>query len=205
MSDTTYAVLDFETTGLIPSSDDVIEIAVLKLDADFNLIASYQTLVKLDQRLEVPEFVRGLTGITTEQTQKGMPVSIAMGNLHDFIKGCVIVAQHASFDLAFLKAKMSYEPTQYICTRSLSHLLEPLESASLKPTCERLGIELSGAHRAMADVTATAELLRFRALEFGGNPPVNTLVVGEDRPLSFIPRATEKILLKGGGLLFEKK
>lgn len=202
-----YVILDFETTGLIPSADDIIEIAALRLDENFDEIASYHTLVQLAERLEVPEFITGLTGLTTEQVNRGTHLSVAMDNLVAFIGTSVVVAQFAPFDLAFLHAKSyaKFQPLEFICTKSLTSLLEPSESSKLEDTCKRLGIELDGAHRAMNDVRATAELLRVRAIEFEDNPPKNTLVISEDRPLGFIPKSTESISLKGGGKLYEKK
>lgn len=193
----TYVVLDFETTGLSHVHDSVIEIAAIKLDANFNEIASFQTLVKLDMLTEVPEFITGLTGITTEMTRTGMTPHLAFNMLLDFIGVSVVVAQWAPFDLAFLKEKAHFEPEEFICTKSLTSLIFPEKSSSLGPTCERLGIELSDAHRALADTRATAEVLK-TYISRGHSIPSNTIAVSPGRPLQFIPYSTSLILTKSG-------
>ena len=193
----TYVVLDFETTGLSHVHDDVIEIAAVKLDDNFNETASFQTLVHLDKQPEVSEFITGLTGITTAQTKTGMRRHVAFQMLQDFIGRSVVVAQWAPFDLAFLKNKTQWEPDEFICTKSLTSIIAPDESSSLGPTCERLGIELVDAHRALADARATGEVLKtYVARGFGTYP--NVIVVSPGRPIGFIPASTEIIATKSG-------
>jgi DNA polymerase III epsilon subunit-like protein len=202
MTYATYVVLDFETTGLNHHEDDVIEIAAVRLDADFNETASFQTFVKLEKQVNVSEFITGLTGITTEMAQRGMHKPIAFSMLRDFIGHSIVVAQWAPFDLAFLKKKMGgFEPTKFICTKSLTSLIAPHESSSLGPTCARLGIDLLDSHRAMADARATAAILKAYAAMGPINP--NIIVVSPGRPLRHIPNRTEAILLKGGAVIVD--
>ena len=193
----TYVVLDFETTGLSHVYDDVIEIAAVKLDENFNETASFQTLVRLDKQPEVSSFITGLTGITTEQTKTGMRRHVAFQMLQDFIGPSVVVAQWAPFDLAFLKNKTQWEPNEFICTKSLTSMIDPEESSSLIATCVRLGIDLIGAHRAIADARATGEVLK-RYSQIPAQVVSNTIVVSPGRPLQFIPKSTDRILLKTG-------
>lgn len=202
MSNATYVVLDFETTGLNHHEDDIIEIAAIRLDSEFNETSSFQTFVKLDQQLNVSEFITGLTGITTEMAHSGMRKDTAFQMLRDFIGTSTVVAQWAPFDLAFLKKKMGgLEPATFICTKSLTSLIEPHESSSLGATCLRLGIELVDAHRALSDTQATAAILKIYAER--GLINTNIIVVSPGRPLRHIPRATESIYLKGGGVLVD--
>lgn len=194
----TYVVIDFETTGLSHLTDDVIEIAAVKLDENFKETASFQTFVQLDQQTEVSEFITGLTGITTEDAQSGMTKGGAFAMLQSFIGYSVVVAQWAPFDLAFLKTKSGgLAPREFICTKSLTSMVDPDESSSLGPTCRRLGIELLDAHRALADARATGEILKRYSLVPAQILP-NTIVVSPGRPLQFIPYSTERILLKSG-------
>lgn len=195
-----YIVIDFETTGLNYTKEQVIEIAAIKLDTDFKEIGSFNTFVKLNKGKTLPDFITKLTGITTEDLYYGMDEKSAMRALIDFIGESTVVAQYAPFDLAFL-AKAGFEPKRFICTKSLTAQAEPYESSSLVPTCQRLGIPLENVHRAIDDARATAKLLKYRMKNDFDIEIFNTLCISSDRPLMFIPAYTKYILLKGGGII----
>ena len=64
---------------------------------------------------------------------------------------------------AFARAGIAYRPAAVACTLEAFRLLEPLaDNHRLQSLCDRHGIDLAGAHEAMADVLATAALLRAR-------------------------------------------
>jgi DNA polymerase III subunit epsilon len=196
---TTYTVIDFETTGLNYKTEEVIEIAAVKLDEKFNEVGSFHTFVKIYR--DLPEFITKLTGITDDDLEDGMFHLDAFKVLKSFIGDSIVVAQYAPFDLAFL-SKYGIKPRTYICTKSLTSQAEPHESSSLGPTCERLGIELTNAHRALDDARATGKVLSYRMSQ-GLRRVNNTLVVTEGRPLNFIPNNTHYVLLKSGELLID--
>lgn len=195
-----YTVLDFETTGLDFKTEQVIEISAINLDDYFNEVGTFNTFVKLREGKELPEFITNLTGIEHDDLVFGMEEEDAFNLLRGFIGRNTVVAQYAPFDLAYLFEHMIV-PRQYICTKSLTSKAEPTENSSLIPTCERLGINLENAHRAIDDCRATAEVLKHRLIINGMFGCENTLVVTEGRALNFIPRYTEEIHLKNGGIL----
>jgi DNA polymerase III subunit epsilon len=199
----TYVVLDFETTGLNFYTEQVIEISAIKLDDDFNEVGTFNTFVRLQTGKELPEFITNLTGITWLHLQYGMKLEVAFDLLKVFIGDATVIAQYAPFDLAFLQ-KHDIVPKRFYCTKSLTAIAEPNESSSLVPTCERLGIKLENAHRAIDDCRATADVFKIRYKQFNGEY-ANTLVVAEGRPLNFIPQATDVILTKTGNLIADFK
>lgn len=157
-------VFDFETTGLDPFTDHVTEIAAVRYRGGRE-VGSFHTLV--DFGGVVPEFITGLTGITTELFAKGLPPRTAFALLRNFIGADVLVAHNAAFDVAYLEqmygrlGASSGLANSFLCTKTLA-------VASVKPApanyklvtlCAHFGIELTGAHRAMNDVRATAQLL----------------------------------------------
>jgi DNA polymerase III epsilon subunit-like protein len=198
-----YTVLDFETTGLNYKREQVIEISALKLNEEFEEIGSYNTFVALGFKKELPQLITDLTGITPLDLKFGMQEAFAMQMLVEFIGFDTVVAQYAPFDLAFLADKTYFEPKRFICTKSLTSIVEPNENSSLVPTCARLGIELEGAHRAINDCRATAEVLKHRLQKdkMDSEYVFNTLCLTEGRALNFIPKYTRYMLRKGGGLL----
>lgn len=187
-----YTVIDFETTGLDYRKEQITEIGAIRLDRNFNEVGSFHTFVKLKEGNELSKF----TDITQEQVDTGANELEAVSQLIRFIGTTTVVAQYAPFDLAFL-ANFKYHPSNFICTKSLTSQAEPDESSSLGPTCERLGIELVNAHRALDDARATAQVLKHRMTVDEGLEYGNTLVITPGRPLNFLPKNTKFIYTKG--------
>lgn len=193
-----YLVIDLETTGLNHEIEQIIEVALIKYDQHFNEVGSFNTLVKLQYGRPLPEFITELTGITEEMTKEGMYEYDAMRVVESFIdEDTIVVAQYAPFDLAFLDTRGDIQVDNFICTKSLTAQVEPNESSSLKPTCERLGIPLDDAHRAFADVKATAELLQYRLKEHKAQYIQNVVVTSPDRPLKYVPGCLRAVIDKG--------
>jgi DNA polymerase III subunit epsilon len=199
-----YVVIDFETTGLDYTVEQITEVALIKYDESFNEIGSLNTIVKLEEGRVLSDFIRNLTGLTEEYLEKGMSEGLAMIMVEDFIdEDTIVVAQYAPFDLAYM-SKYGIVPNRFICTKSLTSQVEPTVSSSLKPTCERLGIPLENAHRAFADVRATAEVLKYRLKEHKADYVVNFIVKSPDRDLNFVPHGTIEVLDKNQFIKEEK-
>ena len=98
------------------------------------------------------------------------------GELLALLEDAVFVAHNARFDLAmlqdaFARVAIDYRPTGVACTLDAFRLLEPLaHDHRLESICERRGVVLENAHEALADVLATAALLRVLLLEEGIAP-----------------------------------
>jgi DNA polymerase III subunit epsilon len=182
-----YVVLDFETTGLDYKTEQVIEVGALKLDRDFKEIGTLNVMVKLKKGKKLPPFITELTGIVEDDLKEGLSEFHAMQILHRFIGNDIIVAQFASFDLGFLSKYMA--PKRFICTRSLSRLLNPSEKASLKDLVQRYNVTLDNHHRALSDVKATAEVFKIMKKEADekGIEYLNVMVNASERPLRYIP------------------
>lgn len=181
-----YTFLDFETTGLDYLTEQVIEIGAIKLDEQFNEIGRLHTMVQLVEGRVLSSFITELTGIETKDTYTGVPEAVGLNMLKDFIGKSIVVCQYASFDLSFL-AKAT-EPEYFMCTRTMSQLINPKERAGLKDICERYGIELDH-HRSISDVEATIEAFKIMypiCLE-KRLPTLNVLMQTEERPLKYIP------------------
>jgi DNA polymerase III subunit epsilon len=191
-----YVVIDFETTGLDYTKEQIIEVALIKYDKEFKEIGSFNSLVRLQEGRVLSGFIKNLTGLSEEALKDGMKEVDAMQIVLDFIdRDTIVVAQYAPFDLAYM-SKYDIVPERYICTKSLTSQVEPTVSSSLIPTCERLGIPLENAHRAFADVRATAELLKYRLNEGEAQFVENYIVKSPDRDLNFVPHGTIQVLDK---------
>lgn len=190
MSTETITVIDVETTGLDPQHDHITEIAAIRaeigLDGSIREIGRFQTFVDLPISVDIPEFITELTGISAEDTFGAPDRTDAALSLEFFIGYSTVIAHNAPFDLAFL---CTLNPDNFACTRAMSRLVDPDESARLADCCARYNVDLNGHHRAMNDVEATLQLyvlLRQKA-EAAGIDYRNVVVDSEERPLTYTP------------------
>ena len=160
-----FAVIDFETTGLSPAQGDrATEIAVAVLEGT-QVVARFHSLMNAGVRIS--PFIEAYTGISNEMIRAAPPAADVMAEAARFVDGRPLVAHNASFDQRFWEAELARlggparsEPPM-ACTLLLSRRLYP-EAASY-----RLGalaafhaIAPAGrAHRAMADAEVAAGLL----------------------------------------------
>ena len=168
-------VFDFETTGLDPFTEHVTELAAVRLRGGRE-VGSLTTFVNFGG--EVPDFITELTGITTAQCAAGLPPRTAFALLRNFIGQDTLVAHNAAFDCAFLEqmygrlGASSGLANNFLCSKTLAVASTPgvvslgldkkgkaLGPYTLANLCRHFDIELTGAHRALNDVRATAQLL----------------------------------------------
>lgn len=184
-------VVDIETTGLDAATDHITEIAAIRAevsaDGTIREIGRFQTFVSLPEGAEISREITELTGIRAEDLRGAPNFYHAYISLFDFAFGTTIIAHNAPFDLAFLG--FPAVSGGFVCTRALSRLVDPDESARLADCCARYGIDLTGHHRAMNDVDATLQLyakLREKA-EVNGISYRNVVIDSEERPLKYVP------------------
>jgi DNA polymerase-3 subunit epsilon len=160
-----FAVVDLETTGLYPSKDRVVEIAVVQLNSNLEITGEFCTLV--DPARDVgPTRIHGIRA----RDIAGAPTfAAAAATLWELLSGRVLVAHNASFDARFLDAEFSrcgvrLPPPPVMCTMALaSQYLSGLPGRSLAACCSAASVELSGHHSALGDARAAAGLLaRYR-------------------------------------------
>lgn len=195
MSKQLYAVLDFESSGLNPNVDQVIEIGCIITDLE-SILGTFNTFVKLREGITLSDFIKNYTGITENETEAGMHERKAFDALVNFIEmrgtkeqPVIVVAQFAPFDFSFLN-EHKYAPMKFICTRAMSRLLDPTLSASLKDVYPRLtGKPIVNQHTAVGDCMSTLEVftIQKRRAEEAGIDYINIVNDAPDRPLSFVP------------------
>ena len=159
-----YAVFDCETTGTTPGLDEIVSLAVIRLDADGVETGTLARLVRPSR--PIPAEATAVHGISDEDVASAPRFAEIAPELLELLAGAVFVAHNARFDLAmlqhaFLAAGIEYRPAGVACTLDAFRLLEPLApDHRLESICERRGISLVHAHDAPSDVSATAALLR---------------------------------------------
>lgn len=162
-----YAVFDCETTGTNQGLDEIVSLAVIRLDADGVETGTLARLARLVRPSRpIPAEATAVHGISDRDVASAPCFAEIAPTLLEFTAGAVFVAHNARFDLgmlqhAFLAAGIEYRPAAVACTLDAFRLLEPFASDHrLESICERRGISLVHAHDALSDASATAALLR---------------------------------------------
>lgn len=169
-----YAVVDCETTGTAPGVDEIVSLAIVRLDAGAVETARYARIVRPSR--PIPAEATLVHGIGDDDVAAAPRFAEIAAEALGLLDGAVFVAHNAGFDLAMLQhafasAGIDYEPAAVACTLDAFRLLEPLaDDHRLQSICARRGIALEGAHEAPSDVLATAALLRVLLLDEGVAP-----------------------------------
>ncbi|MCX6443535.1 MAG: exonuclease domain-containing protein [Actinobacteria bacterium] len=105
LSDTTFAVIDLETSGGSPRSGaGITEIGVVKVRGGV-VLGTFQSFV--DPGHSLPPFITQLTGITDEMLLSAPFIDEVLPTLFEFLGSAeetVLVAHNSPFDMSFLKA-----------------------------------------------------------------------------------------------------
>ena len=158
--DTTYCVLDLETTGFSAVTEKITEIGIMKLK-NGEVIDKFSCFVNPEKH--IPQRVSEVTNITDEMVQNAETIDKVFPKMLEFLGDSVIVAHNAGFDVGFLKQNAKnlgydFEYT-YLDTLSLAKDLFPnYKKYKLGKIAENLGIKVEVAHRALDDVDTTVKV-----------------------------------------------
>ncbi len=155
-----FAVIDFETTGLFPTAHDrVIEVGIVRVDADGAVAGEYETLVNPLRDLG-PTTIHG---IRAHELQGAPQFGEIAGDIASNLDGAIVVAHNARFERSFLdhefdRCGMRTPDYPCLCTLELASRYR-LGARRLDDCCNLLGIQRRREHAALEDARATASLL----------------------------------------------
>ena len=169
------AFVDVETTGMSPSRDRIIEIAVVRVQwpADDHgppEVREFVTLVR--PGVAVSPEIRFLTGIDDARLADAPTFGQVADTVTAWLDGALFIAHQARFDHGFLKAEFarcgrafSAEP---LCTVRLSRALTPERPGhGLDALIARYRLGSVERHTALGDARVLWRLLRRWTAEFG--------------------------------------
>ncbi|NLY47105.1 MAG: PolC-type DNA polymerase III [Tissierella sp.] len=155
-----YVIFDIETTGLSAINDAITEIGAIKIK-NGQVIDTFSQLVNPER--DIPEFITNLTGITNEMVKDEPTIDKVIIKFNEFIKGTVLVAHNATFDVGFIREKLKlvnlglYNPI--LDTLELARVVFPdLKNHKLDTIAKYLDVSLENHHRAVDDATATMDI-----------------------------------------------
>lgn len=160
-----FVVVDTETTGIY-TSDRIVEIALLTLSLDGELIDSFDTLIQPQRDVSASH----IHGITASMVVSAPTFADVAGDIAVRLNGACLVAHNLPFDYRMLSSEFARLGQQLTMTAGVDTLVAT--HCRLHEACGMFGVALDGAHRAMGDATATAELLSWVAPQCGIGSPV---------------------------------
>lgn len=164
LSETTFVVVDLETTGTRASGDEITEIGAVRVRGG-EVQAEMSTFVAIDGAL--PGHISRLTGILPGDLVDAPGLGEVMSTFLEFSRGAVLVAHNARFDLGFLRAAAASTQHQWpdppsLCTLALARrILHAGETRGhrLGTLAAHLGATVEPNHRALQDARATVDVL----------------------------------------------
>ncbi|MBH0027386.1 VRR-NUC domain-containing protein [Pseudoalteromonas sp. SWN29] len=156
-----YSVVDIETTGGLKGGNRITEIGLVKVQHG-KVIDTWTTLV--NPQRHIPGFITSLTGISDSMVRNAPVFSEIAQPLLDKLAGSIFVAHNVNFDYGFIKKECEmaghFFKMPKMCTVVESRkTFKGLKSYSLGNLSSHFNLNLTSHHRALADATATAELL----------------------------------------------
>jgi DNA polymerase-3 subunit epsilon len=152
-------VLDIETTGLSSEQNQIIEIAMVRLDQGQR--SEFVRLV--DPGVPIPPFITRLTGIRSADVRGQADVYQVLQEAIPFMHGATLMIQNAPFDLSFLRPRL-----QRLGHRLENPVIDTIAWArKALPGLPRRGLDVlteafdlgtrKDRHRALADVELTLQ------------------------------------------------
>lgn len=156
------AFFDLETTGTRIGRDRIVQIGIVRLMPDGQR-ERYQTLV--NPGIPIPPEATAVHGITDLDVAMAPPMETVAQEVLDQLTGCDLAGFNVlRFDLPFLTEELhrvgrgwNTASVRVVDVQRIFHQKEPRDlTAALRFYCGR---DHSGAHDALADVEATADVL----------------------------------------------
>lgn len=150
----TWIAFDTETTGRYPVESEICEIAAVKWQGGRE-VGTFQALIKPSRPMG--QAVIRIHGITNEMVADAPNVCDVLPKFLEFIKGGVLLAHHAQFDLGFTAAQiegcgLALPPEVAICTSLLAQAtVSETANHKLQTLVPFFGIDPGQAHRALDD------------------------------------------------------
>jgi ATP-dependent DNA helicase DinG len=149
----TWAVIDIETTGIHPATDEIIDLGFLQFEGT-QLVRSYSSLVRPQN--QVSSFITKLTGISNDMLLKA-PLWESVENELLSLESHALLAHNANFEESFLKrffdkihqpgGRESYHDSLFY----LALLFPDSSTLNLEHFIHLLGIADKEEHRGLAD------------------------------------------------------
>lgn len=157
-----YVVFDFETTGMKPGINNIIEIGAVKV-INGEISGVFNTLINPNQF--IPYYIVNITHISNDMVQDKRTIEEILPEFISFIGSLPLIAHNARFDMSFLIANANRQhitvSNPVLDTLYLSRKFnKECDKHNLAYLTNFFKINLKNAHRAYFDALATNELYK---------------------------------------------
>jgi DNA polymerase-3 subunit epsilon len=174
LRDTTFVVVDLETTGGAPDGGGITEVGAVKVRGGEEL-GVLATLVNPGDR--IPPFITVLTGITEAMVAPAPPIERVLPALLEFLTGAVLVAHNAPYDVGFLKAACvrhgyPWPAPRVLDTAAMARrvlIRDEVPNRRLGTLAQYFRTPRRPTHRALDDALATVDVLHALIARLGGH------------------------------------
>ncbi|MFN2624682.1 MAG: DEDD exonuclease domain-containing protein, partial [Mycobacteriales bacterium] len=164
LRETTFVVVDLETTGGSHLTCGITEIGAVKVCGG-EVLGTFQTLV--NPGAPIPAFIAVLTGITDAMVNAAPRIESVLPAFLEFARGAVLVAHNAPFDVGFLKAACLRAGHEWpgFASVDTARLARRVLTRDESPNCRLDSLArlfhaaVMPCHRALADAQATVDVL----------------------------------------------
>ena len=156
-----YLVVDTETNGRSGDDCEVTEIGAVLVGGG-ELHDRWETLLAV--RAPLGRGIQRFTQISQAMVDEAPPAEAMLPDLAELMRGRILVAHSAQFDVrvlkqAFAREELPWPDPPVLCTVALARRLAPLaRQRKLGPLAEHLGIDVGVTHRALADAETCARV-----------------------------------------------
>lgn len=155
-------VLDLETTGLSSEQNEIIELALVRVEGGERKV--FSSLV--NPGVPIPPFISRLTGIRNQDVSSAPDVMAVLEQSQPLLDGATLIIQNAPFDLSFLRPR--FRRLGYILDNKVIDTVVWARRAL--PALPKRGLDaliwafdldcVQNRHRALGDVEATLTVAR---------------------------------------------
>ena len=169
--DTEYCVFDLETTGISHITEKITEVGIIKIK-NGEVIDTFESFVNPEK--PIPEEVVNVTHITDDMVKDAPTIDKLMPKILEFMKGSVLVAHNADFDIGFMKHNceqlgLEFEFSHIDTLRLAKAIYPEFGRYRLGYIAEKLGIKVDVAHRALDDVKTLVAVFKEMILKAKDN------------------------------------
>ncbi|CAA9581194.1 MAG: Excinuclease ABC subunit C [uncultured Thermomicrobiales bacterium] len=156
-----FVAIDVETTGLRPSKQRVIEIALYRFRAG-QLVERLETLINPGRA--IPAYISNLTTITNTHVEDAPAFAEEAEGIVAFIGSSLLVGHNVSFDISFVNEELKRADRAPLINERLDtmglavRLLKNVRKPSLDRVAVAVGLSPRKIHRAGRDAQLTGEV-----------------------------------------------
>ena len=179
----TFTAFDFETTGLYPATDRIVEFGAVTF-RDGEIVDRFERLA--NPGMPISPDAAAVSGISDADVAESDPVAQVVPEFVEFLGTTVLIAHNAPFDLGFLRAAVAslgrpdisntIVDTQVLAMKAFPRR----KSYGLQNLAAELGLPPNRAHRALDDAIMCMRLFErcVAELSFMGDLEVGEVLTG---------------------------